>query len=466
MQSRPRSRTLGGYLLLPRRPEIVVKVWFTIAGGLYFAAVTPGCSVDLNTAWRVVLAAFTLEFLGYQARYMLNDVRGAVGDSEHSIRAGTRLPLTGSPSVDAHILRVVLTSCAARLIFAVYLNYRLLGTQLGNVLAASLLLVFAIGIVYDSLREHTQDRASRSSRFVEIHSSWNVSPAAVAIYLLVGVGYPIRVISGGIVSTQGNLRPEPLVLCATACWLLGVMFVALTWVADVWHYAGDGSGRGNYGCTRAISAFPHYLPLAKQSQNLLLFSGPRGSKTALSLVPRIAESASLPDPRCRPAGGPWERVAWHRPARWANGLTVWNVSFVLSFTLAATLAASLASFGHHGSQTSFAVLAPAAATLAVVIARFDWLLLFGFFAFAALGGRLGLIHESLLLAPPLAVAVIYLMFRRMTPLGVEFDPYDFLRDWLIPSLSRSASWIVKIIIGRHALSKIRERSAAKEAHRG
>ena len=211
--SAPRDgRTLLAYLIFPR-PEDWVK-WL-ISPGVF--VVVAWSSNDLSRWPTFVGLWLVLEYLIYEARYQWNDVRGVDEDSSHSARRERlRLPSGPADRTRRNIL-ISLAVAAGRLIVAL-----VVGEALGLLRPVLVLttLVLSIAIVYEGLRSLRP--SSTPAR---------PTPAVLAIWCLVGLGYGIRAGLGLIVG--GLSATSSLMWIGVSCFVLfGIMFVLLTWVLE------------------------------------------------------------------------------------------------------------------------------------------------------------------------------------------------------------------------------------------
>ena len=94
------SHTSGAfllYLLYPRLKDI--HKGFLIIIGYVAGLMLDHSAADISNIWKLIMVWFVFEFLGYQARYQINDLRGVKLDN------GKRLP---DPSQNAGLSSVVI----------------------------------------------------------------------------------------------------------------------------------------------------------------------------------------------------------------------------------------------------------------------------------------------------------------------------------------------------------------------
>ena len=176
-QSR-RERSLISYLILPR-PNDLIK-WL-IAPGVFLAT---AISFGHLGSWPTFVALWLiLEYLIYNARYQWNDVRGIREDRSHAEqRARGRLPVGSGPGTLRRNVMISTGVAAARLVAAVAL-----GNALGLVrpTVTMIALVFAIAIAYEILRSVSPPSNPEQ-----------LTPVAVSVWCLVGLGYGVGQASG------------------------------------------------------------------------------------------------------------------------------------------------------------------------------------------------------------------------------------------------------------------------------
>ena len=234
------GRTLASYLLLPR-PGDLVK--WTIAPGAYLAAVVSTGDV---AGWPNFLFMWLiLEYLLYSARYQWNDLRGWGDDLLHTERlARARLPRPGSEQGAERIAAASAAVAMVRIGAALVLG--LLSGQVWQVVAMAVS-IFGVAAGYEWLRARAAAGGGRA--------------IVVMIWVVVGLGYPIRASVGLGVGGIGVMAPAfavGLVYFAA----LGVMFVLLTWALDATSYCVVGpAGKFCPDPDKAIDRKPHLAHL-------------------------------------------------------------------------------------------------------------------------------------------------------------------------------------------------------------
>ncbi len=313
--SEPRPRTLAGYLALPRPGDLSKAVILPLGFVLALAATGRPSGHDLA---RAAVVWFAVEYLAYQARYQWNDIRGFHSDQAHPDRDRRgRLP---GPVTRARVhIAVSAATLWARVAMAVLLVVLLPGLHLAAVLLPAVVAVFAVAVVYETLR-------ARAGVCV---SADRPAPAVIALWVVSGAGYCVRGLTGVALGAATGISLTGALVAGSACWLSGMLFVTTRWAVEsvpfarrrgarlVWH-AERSQGRG------------HLLPLTRW-------------------IPQHAASVPVELERWRPL---WSRSAWHAP---------WNLALAAALPLAGLSGVVLA--GQHPSAPSVAAVA---AVLAVV----------------------------------------------------------------------------------------------------
>ncbi|MCT7657521.1 hypothetical protein [Mycobacterium deserti] len=245
-----RSRTMLGYLLMPRPKDLVkgLLIPTTYVLGLLSAGDVTGTS--LLRAGVVLLA---VELLIYPARYQWNDIRGFAADQQHPASNDRgRLPGPLS-SARAHVF----ASCAvivARLAVTGVLIVSLPGLDLGPILGFATLGVFGVAIVYEMLRSVSTGRSG------DIPAP--LSTGIVLLWLTAGGGYVVRGITGLALAVELTARPTLAVAAAITLWAYGIAFVTGRWAMEATAFASAVDGRVVWHA-RAGQAREHLLALVR-----------------------------------------------------------------------------------------------------------------------------------------------------------------------------------------------------------
>lgn len=272
------SQFRGKFLrLLYTRPRDSMKS-FLYLGGALLGTSLGGCYSLGEWFFRFFLLVFVVDICGYQARYLINDIRGIAEDRTNPQSEGrNRLPLLGGGN-ERHTIIVAMLVVAAKAIAAFLVcatiwadGATLYGEPdpgddyLAFILGFAYVLVFIIACFYESarakgeqlwseyVRRHDDSLALsgmnilKSAKFFgyidpkEESNSHDVFKVCFDTLVIVLYGYPLRFCAGllafdpylfGLVS--GGISEFPykvgmLLLLIVACSLYGCAFVYITW---------------------------------------------------------------------------------------------------------------------------------------------------------------------------------------------------------------------------------------------
>jgi len=200
------------YLLWPR-PKEVIK-WVITLYGMILGFSLSHTSQPLDGRLRVcIFVLLVFEFLSYNARYQWNDLRGMLEDRLSPLAAGRRrMPMDGKRGAAVQVLtattRLALACGLACLDFG--------GTRAP--LLVGIAVVFGVAVLYERARH---------------------AGARMRVYILVGMGYAIRLVVGlwcawpTILTHLSTLRDRIFLLSVVgAFYTFGLVFVGLTWVQE------------------------------------------------------------------------------------------------------------------------------------------------------------------------------------------------------------------------------------------
>ncbi len=222
--TRGRSRSLLGYLLLPR-PYDATK-WLIVPLGFALGTFYNG-EVSREALLRAFLVWVVLELFIYQARYQWNDIRGFVADQQHP----------GEP--DRGRLPGPLEQARSRIFWSAAVGWARLGTALGvalilpqlDLLTVVLLVVavFGVAAVYEALRSAATGRTGKVPAPLRAE--------LIALWIVVGAGYALRGVTG--LGLAVDLTRPPILAAAgvVSLWAYGVAFVTSRWVLEATAFA-------------------------------------------------------------------------------------------------------------------------------------------------------------------------------------------------------------------------------------
>jgi hypothetical protein len=226
-------RSLAGYLFMPRPNDFVIK-----AIGLHGLSTAVGVAVSWNagngakavSAGLAVLLCF--EFLGYQARYMVNDWLGKSSDSTHPVQGlRRRLPIFERSSMGdrKYKIRTALFwgSFSARTVLALVLPFVLLEKQLdAQILIGCEIGIVMLALLYEHLRKRTKDNAHLG------RNSWSV-------FTCVGVSYGLRAAMGMWFGSGGLASLTFILSVSGTFYLVGLAIVLMGWVLEATSFLPD-----------------------------------------------------------------------------------------------------------------------------------------------------------------------------------------------------------------------------------
>lgn len=269
----PDERPTWSYLLLPRPQDLIKWFFVPVAYSIGLLLADTDSSVSLPYA---ALGWLVFEYLVYQARYQWNDIRGLTDDLAHPARSERRrLPVTALGERKAVALSglVILTKMALAAVIAL---------NVPSLTAAVLVsggCAWAVAFAYERLRNGTSQSIVR----------------AIAIWLVVGVGYAVRTAFGLTLAgvSPGERTLWPFIALVVAAWSFGVVFVTLTWVIEATGHCCGGPDPLLY--PRTLRTKPHLFHLLRFTGLRLRPAGTSAPPEALDVKP-IAQRAPLWSP--------------------------------------------------------------------------------------------------------------------------------------------------------------------------
>ncbi|MFC3965790.1 hypothetical protein [Nocardia jiangsuensis] len=263
-----RQPGLIAYLILPRPNDLPKGLFFPV-GVMVLVTLRPEIAGQSFFWQRVLILWFILEFLIYQGRYQINDVRGIKEDAVSPGAVQRRRIPTASLDPSTAV-KVVLFTVLVRFALSVILCGLSFISFFHHVLPM-IIGVWLIAALYEFFRGQERKR-------FEASTSISIPPKstmlAVVVTVLVGLGYPVRMLLGVFlpptngegqdvpwewkwpwnseyVWTDGGINPialEPQVswqLIATLfaySYLLGIIFVSMTWCLEGGSYVTRSAG--------------------------------------------------------------------------------------------------------------------------------------------------------------------------------------------------------------------------------
>ncbi|MBV8193998.1 MAG: hypothetical protein JOY80_00570 [Candidatus Dormibacteraeota bacterium] len=433
------GRPFWSYLLLPRPGDLIYKGTIIPIAWLLSAAV-----VGISAAQFCVVVAVTavFEFLFYQARYTLNDLRGLGADAGYStFKERNRFPAWAG----RHEIRVALAVTMLRIIAALWITIRVFPDPYRLALLAGMGAVVIEATLYEWLRTTISPRVGRDLR--------DLTAGRAAILALVGAGYAIRTAIGLVL---GRVAPDWILAGFGAAMMVafGGMFVTMTWTVDGISQvvAGSATEFPSRRYKAALDQETHIGPLLRQAR-LLSADGP------LERVDRPSTSGTSD--------------AWRddvQPLRSVSSATWWNLAFVVAAALAAMtgvllavgeqwqIVLLLAAMGgavallvlatHQGGAAHLPRTPATAVPVLIVVVACAVLIL-------ATGVR-GVAESVVVWAPFALVGLVYLLFRVTTRRLVLFDP-GLVTAAARRALSAALRRAMLAVLGKEAADRLRAR---------
>lgn len=216
------SLRLVRYLAYPR-PKDALKVFFVFLGSLIGVVLSGeaygGIELLSSATGSFLLAFFVFDFLGYQARYQLNDIRGYVEDARNPEQE-KRERLPHIPGNDSFVLKVSAAVAVYRVLLALVVCWL-------NPLGAGVPLLVCLGATFLVAAVYEFARSTKRT-------------PTLLLLVLVSLGYPLRIFAGAWVAFPG-LFSGPLfeggvlygllpIMIATS--FFGITFVGITWLLE------------------------------------------------------------------------------------------------------------------------------------------------------------------------------------------------------------------------------------------
>lgn len=184
----------------PQKPALIIL-------GFIYGAILMSSPFNFIYIIRLILVIIIFDFLAYQARYQINDIRGLKEDKEAGCK--NRL-LSDDINNPEHILKLSLIIASAKIIICVFMTI-FLEYKIKKVLLVSLGILFISTLLYEIVRAKK--------------ITW-------LIFALVGTGYPLRFFVGllSIVNVDFNFETICFML---ALWSYGSFSSILSWANEV-----------------------------------------------------------------------------------------------------------------------------------------------------------------------------------------------------------------------------------------
>lgn len=222
----PSTAKFVSYLVLPRRASVAKLLYLLIPAAAAFLA-TPQ---DLRPSILVTIGACAaFELIGYQARYIVNDIRDLPTDPDH-VQADVRERF---PSPSTARVRIALTTVVMRLMILLALCL-FLPTRIGVAVAVAMGAVIVLTPVYEFLR----GRAPAASP----SDTWAAARWARVLLFYVGSAYAVRVSLAVWIGAAGHIDLPAMLGAAAYGGAAGCMLNLLLWTNEAACYRQEAEG--------------------------------------------------------------------------------------------------------------------------------------------------------------------------------------------------------------------------------
>lgn len=195
------------YLFYPKIQDMQKPLLIVI--GFAYGSFYLNIAFSLMYLLRLLFVLFIFDFLAYQARYQINDIRGIKEDEEAGSK--NRLPLGDDPK---HEIEMSFTIALLKIILCIVITV-LWGGGVRNILLVSLLLLFITTIIYEFFRTKEWEKC---------------------IFYAVGTGYPLRFFVGffSVVPFGTAITDWISIIClCIALYAYGIFSSILSWVDEI-----------------------------------------------------------------------------------------------------------------------------------------------------------------------------------------------------------------------------------------
>lgn len=192
----------------PQKPALIVLGFFY---GFILANIDIALANVIKYVLRLIFIMFVFDFLAYQARYQINDIRGIEEDFEAGCK--TRLPIVDINQV-GHMIKMSGKIALFKIISALLVT-AFWGGEVKELIFVCLSILFASTVLYEVMRKKK--------------ITW-------LIFITVGIGYPLRFFLGffAIAPVEWlSIYPIQIVCFALAACAYGSFASILSWVKEV-----------------------------------------------------------------------------------------------------------------------------------------------------------------------------------------------------------------------------------------
>lgn len=196
------------YLIYPKKQDLQKPILIIL--GFVYGLIVKDAIIDPQYIWRLIFILLIFDFMAYQARYQINDIRGLREDKEAGCTNRLLLNDIDNPG---HVIKISFMVALLKIIFCIIITL-FWGGLVRTTLLVSLAILFVSTILYET---------ARAKRRINL------------VFILVGVGYPLRFFVGffSVVSLKLVIHSVPTVCFALALWAYGSFSSILAWTNEV-----------------------------------------------------------------------------------------------------------------------------------------------------------------------------------------------------------------------------------------
>lgn len=198
-------RRLLIYFIYPKRQD--PQKPFLIVLGFIYGMILTNSSLKLIYINKLILIIIVFDFLAYQARYQINDIRGLEEDKEAGCKNRILSDDINNPE---HILKLSLIIALIKIIACIVITV-LFGYEIKRILLICLGILFLSTLLYEVAKTKK--------------NTWS-------IFILVGVGYPLRFFVGMLSMTKIAFHTQTICFIL-ALWSFGSFASILSWTKEV-----------------------------------------------------------------------------------------------------------------------------------------------------------------------------------------------------------------------------------------
>ncbi len=256
--SSEKSRSFVSYLIYPR-PKDMIKLLFILFGSLagYALTLLLGDITILDSEYpvyfgRSVLAAFVFDYLIYQARYQLNDIRGADEDARNAFACKRgRFPHNNENKNRRIKISSTVALLRVCLAIAILLCWIFKEPIMGSFISALCALALVFGYFYEKVRQSSSKeflkfQRNRNGKESEDKVLADLKRMSWKTFVLVPCGYVLRVAVGFTACVDPSLLGSAftasisnavlivvgIAMLMAAAYPFGESFVTLTWALE------------------------------------------------------------------------------------------------------------------------------------------------------------------------------------------------------------------------------------------